>query len=178
MVHIAAHGSHKGKILLAPCSSVRGVPEGKDCLLTMDEVQASGCRARLVVLSCCHSGRGEIRAEGVVGLTRAFLAAGARAVVASLWAIDDEATKMFMIFFYTHLKRGESTSASLQQAMKELRKISSDNKPKYWASFFLIGDDVKIVPQTIFTYALAVYNNAIVLALLQQLVEQGTKNHC
>ena len=145
VVHIAAHGSHKGKILLAPSPSVRGVPTAKDCLLTVDEVQQSGCRAQLVVLSCCHSGRGEIRAEGVVGLTRAFLAAGARAVVASLWAVDDEATMEFMIRFYRHLKLEESASASLQQAMKEMRKSTKYIEPKYWAPFFLVGDDVKIV---------------------------------
>ena len=113
-------------------------------MLTMTEVQETGCRAKLVVLSCCHSGRGRIRAEGVVGLTRAFLAAGARAVVASLWAIEDKATKEFMLSFYTHLKNGESASASLQQAMKEMRKRPQFSHPRYWAAFFLIGDDVTI----------------------------------
>ena len=53
-------------------------------------------RAKLVVLSCCHSGRGEIKAEGVVGIARAFMGAGARSVLVSLWAIDDEATLEFM----------------------------------------------------------------------------------
>ena len=154
VVHIAAQGNTSGKILLAPSPSVRGVPEEQDYMLTMDEVQGSGCRAQLVVLSCCHSGRGEIKAEGVVGLTRAFLAAGARAVVASLWATDDDATKEFMLRFYSHLKNGESASASLQQAMKELRNIHSYSKPKYWAPFLLIGDDVTITHQTIFTYTL------------------------
>ena len=133
---------------------MRGVPQEEDCLLTMNEVQESGCRAQLVVLSCCHSGTGEIKAEGVVGLTRAFLAAGARAVVASLWAIDDEATKVFMIRFYTHLKSGDSASVSLQQAMREMREIPKYCKPKFWAAFFLIGDDVTVHKQTIFLYAL------------------------
>ena len=137
----------KGKILLAPCRPQRRVPEEEDCMLTMKEVQESGVRAQLVVLSCCHSGGGKIRAEGVVGLTRAFLAAGARAVVASLWAIDDDATKELMLRFYTHLKGGESSSASLQHAMKEVRKIPRYSEPRYWAAFFLIGDDVTIRPQ-------------------------------
>jgi CHAT domain-containing protein len=110
----------------------------------MKEVQDIGVRAQLVVLSCCHSGRGEIKAEGVVGMSRAFLAAGARAVVASLWAIEDNATKEFMVSFYTHLKMRESASLSLQQAMKEMREKGRYSEPKYWAPFFLIGDDVTI----------------------------------
>ena len=154
MVHIVAHGSTRGTILLAPSSSVRGVPQEEDCLLTMNEVQESGCRAQLVVLSCCYSGLGEIKAEGVIGLTRAFLAAGARAVVASLWAIDDEATRLFMSFFYTRLRSGESASMSLQQARREMRKTPKYCKPKFWAAFFLIGDDVTIFNQTMFLYAL------------------------
>ena len=57
----------------------------------MSDVQAANLRARLVVLSCCHSGRGRIlKGEGVVGIARAFLAAGARSVLVALWAIDDE----------------------------------------------------------------------------------------
>ncbi|XP_031551293.1 tetratricopeptide repeat protein 28-like isoform X2 [Actinia tenebrosa] len=92
VVHIAAHGSlTKGRIALAPSPEVRAtkIPDEEDYMLTMVDVQKAQVRAQLVVLSCCHSGRGEIRAEGVVSMCRAFLASGARAVVASLWAIDD-----------------------------------------------------------------------------------------
>ncbi|KXJ19383.1 Tetratricopeptide repeat protein 28 [Exaiptasia diaphana] len=99
VIHIAAHGSSdNGEIMLAPnVSSEREIPEEDDYLLTMKEVQQIGIKAQLVVLSCCYSGRGEIRAEGMVGLSRAFLAAGARSVVASLWAIDDSVTFSFML---------------------------------------------------------------------------------
>ncbi|KXJ19365.1 Tetratricopeptide repeat protein 28 [Exaiptasia diaphana] len=99
VIHIAAHGSSdNGEIMLAPTVSPerQGIPEEDDYLLTMKEVQQIGIKAQLVVLSCCYSGRGEIRAEGMVGLSRAFLAAGARSVVASLWAIDDNVTFSFM----------------------------------------------------------------------------------
>ena len=80
----------------------------------------------------------------VVGMSRAFLAAGARAVVASLWAIDDIVTKVFMLKFYSHLKRGKSTSKSLQQTMREMRETEKYKEPRNWAAFFLIGDDVTI----------------------------------
>ena len=114
-------------------------------MLTVKEIYSSGINAQLVVLSCCNSGRGKIRfAEGVVGLTRAFLAAGARSVLATLWAVDDEATFYFMKSFYQHLKSGESASASLQQAMKEMRKKPEWSHPYYWAPFFIVGDDIRI----------------------------------
>ena len=146
VIHFAAHGSENGQILLAPSepSATSSIPKEQDYILTIKEAQESGIRAQLVVLSCCHSGRGEIKSEGVVGMSRAFLAAGARAVVASLWAIDDDATKVFMLKFYSHLKRGESASTSLQQAMKDMRATEKYKEPRYWAAFFLIGDDVTI----------------------------------
>ena len=79
----------------------------KHHMLKIADVQAVQLRARLVVLSCCHSGQGEIKAEGVVGIARAFLGAGARSVLASLWAID-EATMMFMKVFYRHRSKGKA----------------------------------------------------------------------
>ncbi|XP_028516025.1 tetratricopeptide repeat protein 28 isoform X1 [Exaiptasia diaphana] len=147
VIHIAAHGSSdNGEIALAPNVSPerQGIPEEDDYLLTMREVQEIGIKAQLVVLSCCYSGRGEIRAEGMVGLSRAFLAAGARSVVASLWAIDDTITLCFMLKFYGYLTRGDSASVSLHKAMLDIRAEEGHRDPKYWAPFFLIGDDVTL----------------------------------
>ncbi|KAK3751337.1 hypothetical protein QZH41_000840 [Actinostola sp. cb2023] len=147
VIHIAAHGDDiSGEILLAPGISAKSkpIPEEEDYILTMKEVQEIGVRAQLVVLSCCHSGRGEIRAEGVVGMSRAFLAAGARAVVASLWSINDQAALQFMTSFYLYLRYGDSASLSLQTAVKELRESRLYSEPQCWAPFFLIGDDVKL----------------------------------
>ena len=85
----------------------------------------------------------EFKAEGVVGVSRAFLAAGARAVVASLWAIEEGVTLSFMLSFYTHLKEGKTISECLQESMKEIRK-EGNTEPKHWAPFFLIGDDISL----------------------------------
>lgn len=146
LVHIAAHGCAKtGEIVLSPNPTrLSKKPKEGDFLLTMKDVLNAKLRARLVVLSCCHSGRGEIKAEGVVGIARAFLGAGARSVVVSLWAIDDEATQMFMKHFYQHLLEGQSASRSLNQAMKCLRESDNFSDAKYWAPFVLIGDDVTL----------------------------------
>ena len=146
LIHIAAHGdSATGEIALAPNpTGSTQIPKKEDFLLSMADVHKVRLRARLVVLSCCHSGRGEIKAEGVVGIARAFLGAGARSVLVSLWEIDDAATMEFMRSFYEHLHGGESASEALHQAMKCLRESQQFRDVKYWAPFVLMGDDVKL----------------------------------
>ena len=146
LVHIAAHGRKEtGEIVLAPDLRWESkTPTHEDYILKMSDIQAAKLRARLVVLSCCHSGQGPVSSEGVVGMARAFLFAGARSVLSTLWAIDDEATMMFMESFYQQLKSGESASVALQRAMKCLRDSHDYSAPKYWAPFVLMGDDVKI----------------------------------
>ena len=139
LVHIAAHGSMEtGEIALAPDDAKM------DFILTMRDVLRVKMRARLVVLSCCHSAQGEIKAEGVVGIARAFLGAGARSVLVSLWAIDDKATLEFMKNFYQLLVKGKSASEALNQTMNCMRESEEFGVVKYWAPFVLIGDDVTL----------------------------------
>ena len=141
LIHIAAHGSaDRGDIALAP--DVTGTPQEEHYLLTMAEVSKVQVRAKLVVLSCCHSGRGHIKAEGIVGIARAFLASGARSVLVSLWAVDDGATMQFMKWFYESLVCGKSASKSLHEAMKLMREDSKYSEVREWAPFMLVGDDV------------------------------------
>ena len=146
LVHFAAHGCMEtGEIALTPDPErVSKVPIEKDYILKIGDVMNAKLLAKLVVLSCCHSGQGEIKAEGVVGIARAFMGAGARSVLVALWAIDDEATLEFMRCFYRHLVEGRSASESLNLAMKSLRESDKYNDIKYWAPFVLIGDDVTL----------------------------------
>ena len=146
LVHIAAHGKMEtGEIALAPNTTRSSVnPAREDYLLTMKDVLNAQIRARLVVLSCCHSAWGEVKSEGVVGIARAFLAAGARSVLVSLWAIDDEATMEFMKLFYRQLVDRRSASEALNDAMKSMRKSDRFSAVKYWAPFVLMGDDVTL----------------------------------
>ena len=138
LIHIAAHGNaDRGDIALAPSN-----PANDDFLLTMSDISKVHLRAKLVVLSCCHSGRGQIKAEGVVGIARAFLGSGARSVLVSLWAVDDEATMHFMNQFYLQLVRGKSASKSLHETMKWMRENPGCCEVRKWAPFMLIGDDV------------------------------------
>ena len=108
----------------------------------MKDVLNVQMRARLVVLSCCHSACGEMKAERVAGIARAFLGTGARSVLVSSWAIDDATTLEFMKSFYQHLSKGRSASDALNKAMKCMRDSDEFSAVKYWAPFVLIGDDV------------------------------------
>ena len=142
LIHFAAHGdAEKGEIVLAPVRPVNRTLHQDDFVLTTADVSEVKLTAKLVVLSCCHSARGQIRAEGVVGIARAFLGSGARSVLVALWAILDKATEQFMRRFYEHLVRGESASESLHQAMKWMRE-NGFPEVREWAPFMLIGDNV------------------------------------
>ena len=142
LIHIAAHGNpDRGEIALSPRPSSSDIPEEDDYLLRISDISKVKLRAKLVVLSCCHSGRGEIKVEGVIGIARTFLASGARSVLVTLWAIEDKATEQFMGRFYRHLVDGLSASECLHQAMKSLRDIGF-TKVSQWAPFMLIGDNV------------------------------------
>ena len=142
LMHLAAHGNaERGEIALSPQRATNDIPQEEDYLLTMSEIQGVQVRAKLVVLSCCHSGRGLVKKEGVLGIARAFLASGARSVLVASWEIDDEATEQLMNHFYKHLVRGESASESLHQAVQWLRS-NGFPEPSQWAPFVLMGDNV------------------------------------
>ncbi|XP_022809967.1 tetratricopeptide repeat protein 28-like [Stylophora pistillata] len=142
LIHLAAHGNaERGEIALSPQSAANSIPQEKDYLLTMSDIQGIQVRAKLVVLSCCHSGRGLVKKEGVVGIARAFLASGARSVLVASWALEDKATANLMKHFYKHLVRGESASESLHQAVQWLRSDGFP-EPSQWAPFVLMGDNV------------------------------------
>ena len=146
VIHIAAHGDvERGEIACAPNPSSTEVLRKQDFMLTMEDIAKVGIRAKLVVLSCCHSGRGEIvKTEGVVGIARAFIASGARSVLVALWHLDDRSTKEFMIRFYGHLTRDKlSASEALHQSMKWMRETKRYSV-SVWAPFLLIGDNVTL----------------------------------
>lgn len=98
--------------------------------------------ADLVVLSACNTALGkEFRGEGLVGLTRGFLYAGARSVVASLWSVDSAATQHLMTAFYSHLiQKGVSPAEALRAAQREMADSRNWSAPYYWAGFTLQGE--------------------------------------
>jgi CHAT domain-containing protein len=142
-VHFAAHGlvdedvpSRSGVFL-----SMMG-NEKEDGILQISEIMRLKLNSDLVTLSACRTGLGKVvGGEGVLGLTRAFLYAGSRSVVASLWNVNDTATAELMKAFYTNLKKGEAKDEALRQAKLTLLKGRPAHwrHPYYWAPFVLVG---------------------------------------
>ena len=98
----------------------------------------------LVVLSACETGLGKVKTgEGVYGLRRAFLYAGARTLVTSLFVVPDAQTRELMQLFYGNLQKGQSKLAALQVArlemMRQRRQMNGAAHPFFWASFVLVG---------------------------------------
>ncbi len=119
--------------------------EGHDGRLDVHEVFGLSLVADLVVLSACQTALGSGALADVpagddwVGLTRAFLHAGAGTVVATLWPVDDWATAALMERFYEALARGASAARALAEAQRALRAESATADPFYWAGFILVG---------------------------------------
>lgn len=118
-----------------------GAPGDNGLLQAWEILEQVRISADLVTLSACESGLGkELRGEGLVGLTRAFQYAGARSVLASLWAVSDESTSALMTRFYTHLARGATKDEALRQAQLELLRDPATAHPFSWAAFQIFGD--------------------------------------
>jgi LPXTG-motif cell wall-anchored protein len=109
--------------------------------LRLNDIYNLKLSADLVVLSACSSGLGkDVKGEGLIGLTRGFMYAGAAGVVASLWKVDDEATAELMKHFYEAMfKRGMSPAAALRDAQLALAKQPRWQSPYYWAGFVIQG---------------------------------------
>ncbi len=114
----------------------------KNGFLQLQEIYNLKFSADLVVLSACQTALGkEIKGEGLVGLTRGFMYAGARQVIASLWKVDDRATAELMKYFYQNLfKNNQSPSIALREAQLQMMKQPRWKSPYYWAAFVLQGD--------------------------------------
>lgn len=140
-LHFASHGvvDEERPEFSALVLNARG---GEDGFLTMREVFDLRLNADLVVLSACSTGLGQrIRGEGVMGLSRAFLCAGASSVLSSLWNVYDQSTAAFMTAFYTNLKSDRmSKAAALKRARLALIRSKDYSHPYYWAPFVLIGN--------------------------------------
>ena len=101
-------------------------------------------KADLVTLSACETGVGTPAGEaGVVSLEQAFLIAGARSVVASLWNVEDHSTTALMKAFYGHLAHHEDKAEALAHAKREMLERYGNIAPYYWAAFVLVGDGAK-----------------------------------
>jgi len=119
---------------------------GEDGILTA--LEASGLDlwgTRLVVLSACETGVGDVQnGEGVYGLRRALVLAGAESELMSLWKVNDDATRDLMIDFYRLLQSGSERADALRQVQLKMLKTGDQNHPYFWAAFILSGDWRKV----------------------------------
>ncbi len=116
--------------------------KARDGFLRLEHIYNLHLNSDLVVLSACQTALGkDVRGEGLIGLTRGFMYAGARRVVATLWKVDDAATAEFMRRFYQNfLQKRLPPSVALRQAQSEMRKVLRFRDPYFWAGFTLQGD--------------------------------------
>ena len=142
-LHFAVHGilAFDVPYLNEPALVLAVDPDTKeDGFLTLSEIYGLKLNADLVTLSACRTGLGlRVSGEGVIGLTRAFINAGARSVLVSLWEVADESTALFMEEFYRQLAQGIDKVEALKKA-KEYLRVKGYENPYFWAPFILIGD--------------------------------------
>jgi CHAT domain-containing protein len=141
-VHLATHAvvdeEHPGmsRLLLQ-----REEGSSEDGILHLGEVYNLRLNADLVVLSACDTGRGRIaRGEGIIGLTRGFLYAGAKSLLVSLWPVGDAATADLVLEFYEELLAGRPRAEALRQAkLRTMGRNPEYAQPYYWSSLVLVG---------------------------------------
>jgi CHAT domain-containing protein len=143
VLHVATHGvadesepARSGLWLAAPNDSA------PPAFASLGDIAALSLAAELVTLSACETGVGRLeRGEGVMGLTRAFLVAGARSVIVSLWPVNDRSTATLMETFYRQLlAKGRPRDEALAEARRALMKRDETRSPFYWAPFVLVGE--------------------------------------
>lgn len=162
IIELAAHGvgddvqPDRAAIVLNPGSDT------EDGLWQAREIRRTRLNADVVVLSACETGTGRLQGEeGIMNLARAFLTAGAKSVVASLWDVEDRSTATLMEGFYQHLAKGESIAIALRSSQLEFIETYGEKAdPKLWAGFEVIGDGTRrIVTNTQHTQLQATRTN-------------------
>jgi CHAT domain-containing protein/Tfp pilus assembly protein PilF len=147
VLHFACHGLFDAEypaysaVVLSEVSGALKDTSPEDGYLTVEEVALLKLKADLVNLSACETGLGKVvKGDGVVGLTRAFLVAGANKVGATLWVVDDLATKQFMTRVYGLVeKSGMGYAEAMAQVKREFIKSKDYSNPYYWSPFVLYG---------------------------------------
>ena len=145
VLHLACHGyfdrniADMSSVLFSEVSGKLSGSSQDDGYLTIPETAVLSLDADMVCLSACETGLGEVkRGDGMVGLSRAFMVAGADRVGVSLWCIDDEATAEFMTLMYQKvMQEGKSYSRAYREVKAEFRRSEDFDHPYYWAAFVL-----------------------------------------
>ena len=175
ILHFATHGllnpqNPENSGFLLSMLDYDGKPQNG--FITMRDVYSLNVPVDLVVLSACRTGLGkDVRGEGLIGLTRGFMHAGASSVVASLWKVDDEATAELMKNFYANmLQKGMAPAEALRAAQNTVRQNPQWQSPHFWAGFTLQGEFKESIKLPAPTVAPARVQNAVGSGLLLALL--------
>ena len=151
VIHLATHSSTSAGFL-AFGTMVSGPQDmtvhHTNVLLFPEEVEQLNISPALVVLSTCESGRGVVKADGIQGMARAFILAGAQAVLTTLWRVPDESAAIFMQFFYQYMMDGMESTLALRKAILSIRCFSKYSQYIYWSGYQLTGRDVRFENST------------------------------
>ncbi|MCH8874571.1 CHAT domain-containing protein, partial [candidate division KSB1 bacterium] len=142
-VHFATHGLiNERKPDFSSIVLAQDDDPGEDGFLQAAEIFNLEMNADLIVLSACQTGLGKmVRGEGIIGLTRAFMYAGASSVLVSLWSVSDVSTSKLMENFYENLVvKNQDKAEALRRAQLLMLETEQFSHPFYWAPFVLIGD--------------------------------------
>lgn len=164
LLHIAGHAFvdpaaiEQSRILFSP----------NDFLYLKEAYDLPLANVELAVLSACDTERGRVLAgEGVESFSRAFLAAGAKSTVTTLWRVPDATTADFMRIFYRHLQRGATRAEALRLAkLRLLRSGTAVSDPHYWAAFVLTGDGLRPVSTALRWRTIAMAIGALLAAAI------------
>lgn len=148
-IHLAVHGFASTVDPDRSALLLRSDPaHGEDGFLQASEIVQMRLNADMVVLSACDTALGPVEGEeGIAALSRAFLLAGARSVVSTLWSIDDTFSSFLMKQFYGHLATGSSPAVALASAKRDMvNKYGRSAPPYYWAAFIVEGTAGRSTP--------------------------------
>jgi len=174
IVHFATHGfldSEHPELSGIVLTMVDRHGVKTDGLMPLHDIYSLDLSAELIVLSACQTALGkDIRGEGFVGMSHAFMSAGSKSVVSSLWKVDDRATAVLMREFYeSMLQQGMTPAAALRSAQLKMIQDPRTSAPYYWAGFVIQGE---------YTNRIAIdhrssFRVALVLLVLLSLITAG-----
>ncbi|XP_065893671.1 tetratricopeptide repeat protein 28-like isoform X2 [Dysidea avara] len=187
IIHLATHGSAiAGFLAFASSFPVpkSGIADTEHILIFPKEVETLNISPALVVLSSCDSGRGQVKAEGVIGMARAFLSAGAQSVLVSLWRVPDESAHIFMQYFYQFLVNGLPSFHALQRSMQSLRCFHKYSHFVHWSGFQIIGKEITLHKSSNSQFPIlkmigeaSIFPRQIVKDIAENLLGLSTKSH-
>ncbi|WP_096665964.1 CHAT domain-containing protein [Dolichospermum compactum] len=141
IIHFATHGFIDDFKGFGVPGAIAFAPSGEDNgFLTSGEILDLKLNAELIVLSACDTGQGDIKGDGVIGLSRSLISAGIPSIVVSLWAVGDDSTSFLMTEFYKNMEQKLDKGTALRQAMLTTMKHKNYQSPYHWAAFTLIGE--------------------------------------